>query len=126
MVRNARTGVPQGAVTSPILFNFYLCKLPTPPDGIKLVQYADDLSVYASGTNIKALSHKITEFTKKITSFLEERNLIVSPEKSTVTLFTPDTYEANIHPPVKVDGKLVRLEKHPVLLGVMFDTMYTV
>ena len=124
MARNARTGVPQGAVTSPILFNF-VNFLP-PPDGIKLFQYADDLSVYASGTNIKALSHKITEFTKKITSFLEERNLIVSPEKSTVTLFSPDTHEANIHPPVKVDGKLVRLEKHPVLLGVMIDTMYTV
>ena len=43
-----------------------------------------------------------------------------------IWLFTPDTHEANIHPPVIVDGKLVRLEKHPVLLGVMFDTMYTV
>ena len=28
--RNVRTGVPQGAVTSPVLFNFYLTKLPTP------------------------------------------------------------------------------------------------
>ena len=40
--RNVRTGVPQGVVTSPILFNFYLTKLPTPPKNVKLIQYADD------------------------------------------------------------------------------------
>ena len=123
--RNVKTGVPQGAVTSPILFNFYLFNLPTPPEGVKLVQYADDISVYASGTSINSLCQSITDYTTKLIDFLAERNLIVSPEKSTVTLFTPDTKEANIHPPVKIADKLVKLDKCPKLLGTYFDTMYT-
>ena len=49
----------------------------------------------------------------------------MSPEKSTVTLFTPDTKEAKIHPEVKVQDKLVKLDKTPKLLGVTFDTMYS-
>ena len=50
--RNIRAGVPQGAVTSPILFNFYLTNMPRPPEDIKIIQYADDISIYCSGPNI--------------------------------------------------------------------------
>ena len=123
--RNVRAGVPQGAVTSPILFNFYLSNLPTAPAGIKLVQYADDMSVYACGTDISSMASTITNFVKSLTDFLEERELMVSPEKSTVTLFTPATAEAKIHPEVKVQGQPVKLDKTPKLLGVTYDTMFT-
>ena len=32
-----KAGIPQGAVTSPLLFNFYLSKLPRPPEGINIL-----------------------------------------------------------------------------------------
>jgi len=123
--RNVKTGVPQGAVTSPILFNFYLHNLPTPPAGVKVVQYADDISVYASGTALDTLCQSINIYIDKLVDFLAERDLIVSPEKSTVTFFTPDTKEANINPRIIIKGEPVRLDKTPKLLGVTFDTMYT-
>ena len=123
--RNVRSGVPQGAVTSPLLFNFYISLLPVPPGGVWIVQYADDISVYSSGTDINKLTNNINLYIKKVLSFLSERELEVSPSKSTVTLFTPDTKEAKIHPQVKMDNKLVDLDKCPRLLGVNFDTMYT-
>ena len=106
--RNVRTGVPQGAVTSPILFNFYLCKMPTPPEGIKIIQYADDVSIYAIGVDIKALSNQINMFINKVVDYLEEISLMVSPEKSTVTLFTPDTNQAKIKPIISMKGKPVK------------------
>ena len=123
--RNVRTGVPQGAVTSPILFNFYVSKLPSPPNGVKVIQYADDMSVYAVGNDITKLSTAITDYTKHLTAFLQERELLVSAEKSTVTLFTPSSHEFKIHPQVYVGDTLVRLEQTPKLLGVYFDTMHT-
>jgi len=84
--RNVKTGVPQGAVTSPILFNFYLSKLPTPPSGIHVIQYADDISIYCSGTDIESMSLRITEYTKELKIYLDERELFIAPERSTVTL----------------------------------------
>ena len=123
--RNVRTGVPQGAVTSPIIFNFYLTKLPTPPQGIKIIQYADDISIYTCVTSIAKMAHDINMFITEIIDFLEERGLTVSPEKSTVTLFTPDTHEYKIHPDVRIKGKLVKLDQTPKLLGLIFDTYKT-
>ena len=123
--RNIKTGVPQGAVTSPVLFNFYLSKLPTPPEGIFIVQYADDISIYASGTNIAKLTEQINTYAAEVLDYLKERDLIVSPEKSTVTLFTPDTKEYKIHPKVLLNNQLVPMTNTPKLLGVTFDSMYT-
>merc|ERR1711860_264122 len=121
--RNVSTGVPQGAVTSPILFNFYLSDLPPIPNDVFLIQYADDISIFLKGTDVKALSAKANAFLQCMADFLEERQLVVSPEKSTVTWFPPATAEANLHPDINIKGVPVRLEKTPKLLGVTFDTM---
>ena len=112
-------------MTSPVLFNFYLANLPPPPPGIELVQYADDISVYCSGNDLDAMTKAINEYVPALTAYLDDRELLVSPEKSTVTLFTPSTHEFNVHPKIYVQDKEVELEKTPKLLGVKFDTMYT-
>ena len=120
--RNVRTGVQQGAVTSLILYNFYLANLPPPPAVVAIMQYADDMSVYSSGVRIPDMTARINSY---VPTLLRERELEFSAEKSTVMLFTPASSEAGVHPQVLVDDKLVKLEKEPKLLGVVFDTMYT-
>ena len=80
--------------------------------------------VYATGNNIAMMSANITQFITSVVDFLTERDLINSPEKSTVTLFTLNTKEYKIHPEVKIQGHTVRLEQNPKLLGVTFDTMF--
>ena len=110
---------------SPICFNYYLTKLPTPPEGIQVVQYADDISIYISGTEIDKMTDSINLYIDKVLDFLEERELQVSPEKSTVTLFTPDPAQARLEPKVKMRNKQVKLDKSPKLLGVHFDTMHS-
>ena len=122
--RNIRTGVPQGAVTSPLLFSFYLAKLPLPPEGISIIQYADDISIYSSGTDLELITKKLNQYLVTLSDFLEERELIVSPEKSTVTLFSPDTKEFKIHPQIFLRNRLVPLENKPKLLGVIFDSLH--
>ena len=123
--RNNRSGVPQGAVTSPILFNFYLRHLPKPPKNIQVVQYADDISIYATGKPYTGLAEAINKYIPEVLTFLEERELQVSPTKSTVTLFTPDTKEFKEIPEIKMKDTVVPHEPTPRLLGVTFDTMYT-
>ena len=122
--RNVRAGVPQGAVTSPLLFSFYLALLPIPPEGISIIQYADDISIYSSGTDIQLITNRLNNYLNTLSDFLEERELVVSPEKSTVTLFSPDTKDFKIHPKIYLRNQLVPLENKPKLLGVTFDSLH--
>ena len=122
-----RLGVPQGAVTSPLLFNFYLCHLPRPPENsnILIVQYADDISIFITGgNNIKEMGLALTNYAKEVTSFLEERGLLISPEKSSVTYFSPDTKDHKKEADVKLNGIQVPTDKHPKILGLTLDPMY--
>ena len=109
------------------MFNFYLKDLPLPPPNIKVIQYADDISIYTSGRDIDAMSRAISEYAKVVIKYLTDKKLKVSPAKSTVTLFTPDTKEAKLKPEIFLDDSntAVELESNPKLLGVYFDTMYT-
>ena len=123
--RNVRTGVPQGAVSSPLLFSFYLSKIPRPPNNIHIIQYADDISIYTSGRNIEEMTDIINRYLDTVVEYLEERELLLSPEKSTVTLFTPDRRQGNVHPRILLYGTQIPLEKTPKLLGVIFDNHLT-
>ena len=124
--RNIHVGVPQGAVTSPLLFSFYLFKLPQPTNAkIHLIQYADDISIFMSGWHIPSLTRAINKYLPELVTFLDERELLLSAEKSMVTLFTQDTGEFVIHPGVKISGVQMPLDQTPKLLGVVFDTMRT-
>ena len=40
-----KRGVPQGSVVSPMLFNIPMASIPTPPSGIHIVIYADDVTI---------------------------------------------------------------------------------
>ena len=79
--RKVKTGVVQGGVLSPALFNYYLADFPTPPLNIKQIKYADDITIYTSGPVVADLN------------YVSNKKLTVSTAKSTVTLFTPDTHE---------------------------------
>ena len=47
--RKVKTGVIQGGVLSPALFNYYLTNFPTPPPNNKLIKYVDDITVHTFG-----------------------------------------------------------------------------
>jgi len=46
-----KTGVPQGGVLSPTLFNIYMSDIPTPPEHVSLSTYADDITTLSSHVN---------------------------------------------------------------------------
>ena len=48
-----KTGVPQGGVLSPTLFNIYTSDIPIPLPNVQLETSADDISTLSSSQNIK-------------------------------------------------------------------------
>ena len=119
------SGVPQGSIISPALFNAYIRDLPTPPEGIFIVSYADDITLYSSGTDIPDITSRLNAYLITLTRFLCDRQLTISTQKSSVTLFTPDNAQFNLHPQVTINGNLLPLVKTPKILGITFDPKFT-
>ena len=118
-------GVPQGSIISPALFNAYIRDIPDPPANIHIISYADDITIFSSGTNIPQITEQLNIYLTTLSQFLKDRQLIISPQKSSVTLFTPDNAQLNYHPQVTINGNLLPLEKTPKILGVTFDPKLT-
>ena len=119
--RRVKQGVPQGGVLSPALFNYYLSTLPTPPDDIQVVSYADDITVMAQGKKPGPVCKHLSTYLDKIADWFQERNLILSPAKSTVTLFTTWTKQMNRTWKVTMGGHTLPTNPRPKILGVIFD-----
>jgi hypothetical protein len=123
--RIIRCGVPQGSVISPALFNFYINDLPAPPADVKVISYADDISIMSTGPRINELEDRINPYLGDVAQFLTARKLVISTAKSTVSLFTPHNKEYHHHPNILINGTQLPLEARPKILGVTFDTAFT-
>ena len=111
--RKVNTGVPKGSKLSPYLFSFYITDMPMPTEPVKRVCYADDLTVWATGVKIPDM---------EITAYLKDNSLLISAQKSSVTLFTPDTHQAKAHPKILIEDSQLPLIQCPKILGVHLDT----
>ena len=120
--KKVKTGVVQGGVLAPALFNYYLADFPTSPPNIKLIKYADDTTIYTSGPVVADLINGLNIYLSQVFNYINNKQLTVSTAISTVTLFTPDTHEHHLHPQVKLADQVLPLEKKPKVLAVTLDT----
>ena len=81
-----KTGVVQGGVLSPALYNYYLADFPIPPPSIKLIKYADDITNYTSGTVVADLINCLNIYLSQVVNYINNKKPTVSTTKSTVTL----------------------------------------
>ena len=116
-----KTGVPQGGVLSPALFNVYTSDIPQPPPGVHMISYADDITILASHHNYKIAERVIQPYLEIIHSWTIENNLKLNASKSTATLFTPDPAEYSAQLTLQINNTTVPTVKNPKILGLTFD-----
>ena len=109
--RKVNTGVPKSSMLSPSLFIFYIADMPRPPNPVKRICFADDLTVCASGVNIPDPEVSLNNYLEKITAYLKDNYLLISAPKSSVTLLTPDTHQAKTQPSIFIEDALLMTYK---------------
>ena len=77
--------------------------------------------MWASGVNIPDLQVSINNYLEEITAYLKDNSLLISVQKSSVTLLTPDTHQAMIHPSIFIEDSHLPLVICPRILGVYLD-----
>lgn len=81
-------GLPKGSVLSPILFNIYTATLEASlSNGTKVLEYADDLALYVSGSDLSALKCQMNGTLKRVSIWLTSMGFSLSSNKSTWMLF---------------------------------------
>ena len=92
-----------------------------PTEPVKLVCYADDLTVWATGVKIPDQEYSVNSYLEEIIAYLKDNSLISAP-KSTVMLFSPDPHQAKTHPIILIEDSQLPLAQCPKILGVYLDT----
>ena len=70
------------------------------------------------------LEQQINSYLEEMSTFLKVNSLLISAPKSTVTLFTPDPFQARFHPKIAIADAILPLERTPKILGVLLDTSF--
>ena len=111
-------GLPQGAVLSPLLFNVMLYDLPV-DDRVRLLSYADDISVLCSAPTLDAARALMQQFLDRLTEWFAKWGFRVSVEKSSYQVYTRKRYVLPL--PLILCGQHLRYEHRQRVLGVIFD-----
>ena len=106
-----------------MLFNFYIATIPSPPPGICVTTYADDITIQARAVNPDDACARINDYLERLNAWMKERRLTLSPGKSTASISTTCTQDFSKRLQVKVDNFEILVILRPKILGVTFDPL---
>ncbi|KAF2356705.1 Ribonuclease H domain [Trinorchestia longiramus] len=114
----ARSGVPQGVVRLPLLFNIMMYDTPV-EEGICSCEYADDLAFYTQHPNLRIATDTLQQQLTALNNWSKQWGLKINFNKTKCMLFT----NKRINPlPITVGGQQLEFTKQFKYLGVMLDS----
>ena len=87
--------------------------------------YADDITITSTHTSTSAAKKYIQPYLHKVFSWTKQNNLLLNPDKTTCTLFTPDPAEYTSNLDLTINNKALPMATHPKVLGLTLDPKLT-
>ena len=114
------SGVPQGSILGPYIFNAYVGSFATARQTTKLVKYADDILLLIPFSLLSDADQVFKEESANITQWCSNANLVLNHEKTQLMIVSKKSVETL---PSSLSG--FHLQKNLRLLGVTFDSKLT-
>lgn len=118
--RNIRTGVPQGSILGPLLFNVYINDIVNIDDEAQFIIYADDTSLFLSGEEADVLVCKANSILSKFFMWSETNGLKVNTTKTKAILFRSTNKPVSINNTINLGTSSIELVNQHKTLGVIF------
>ena len=123
--RQFKTGVPQGGVLSPKLFNIHTLDLTPPSAPVQVMAYTDNITITSTHTSTSAANKYIQRYLHTVFAWTKQSNLLLNPDKTTCTLFTPDPAEYTSNLDLTINNTSLPMATHQKVLGLTLDPKLT-
>ena len=113
------SGVPQGSILGPVLFNLFINDLFLFIKEADLINFADDNTLYVGKKNLAEVLEVLERECETAINWFNENNMIVNPDKFQTMIITSNKEQNNT--PVKINGADITPESSVKLLGIEID-----
>lgn len=116
--RGQRKGIPQGCVSSPFLFNWYLADFPEPHPYTKALVYADDILFISVGTSLMDALAEAQGYLAVVELWCSSNQMTINTQKSEVMVcFADSNYNQHLY----VGDEPLKYVDSITYLGVTFE-----
>lgn len=123
--RTANQGLSQGGILSPIMYSLFTSDLDSiVPEGLQIVQYADDVCVYTECSTMEEGIQQLEAFVKRLPIWCNRKGLEVSVAKSLIVPFTRKRNAHNVST-ITLAGLTFSVKKEVKFLGLWLDRVLT-
>ena len=114
------SGVTQGSILGPVLFNIFINDLFLFIKEAKLANFADDNTIYAGNEDLPLLLKILENESNLAIKWFNENNMIINPEKFQAMILGLGNQHQEKYC-LRIDGKNIETKNQVTLLGVEID-----
>lgn len=116
------TGVPQGSVLGPLLFNVYINSIVNIDLTVKFIIYADDCTVLLSGPDATKLAVDCNNILDKIVRWSSSNSLKMNPSKTKVMFFRARNKAIRLEHVIRFGNDDIEIVEEHTILGITLSS----
>ena len=123
-IKTTNIGLPQGSVSATWLFSLYINDMHRTSNKLKFIHFADDTTVYMSGSNLTALCADVCEELNVIDDWLKANRLSLNKDKTYFMIHTHNKFNIN-DCMIKIGDTPITYVRSMKFLGLTLDDRFS-